>query len=123
MKSMRHNLGAKGRFCTIRRIIKSVVKGFATGAGFAGVINTVAPGAIPTFCGYLVGKGFGNILVKRGLITLGVFSRPSVNGVAVLILVGAIFGVLYGVTTLILECARGISRCKRRHTRHNPRHF
>ena len=113
MKMVRHNpyINKSGRLFI--NVIKAVVKGFATGAGFAGIINTIAPGILPTFCGYLVGKGFSDILVQCGLITLGVFSRPSVNAVAVLVLVGVIFGFFYGVVTLTLVCSKGV-RSRRR---------
>ena len=45
----------KRRHRSFYNIVKAAVKGVATGASIAGIVNTVAPGVIPTFLGYLVG--------------------------------------------------------------------
>lgn len=98
------------------RIVKSATKGAMTGAGIAGIINTAAPGIIPTFCGYLVGKGFGDILVQSGLVTLGMFASLSVNSVVVLGVAtafGATLGSVYGFVKEI-RLAKRRRRLRRR---------
>lgn len=100
-------------FCSV---VKSLTKGAATGASIAGIVNTAAPGVIPTFCGYLVGKGFGDLLVQAGLITFGVFSQPSINAVAILgvsAAIGAVFGGIVGVSKEIWICRKRYKAWKR----------
>ena len=92
------------------RTIKEVMKGFAMGISVAGIVNTVAPGAIPSFCGYLVGKGFGNLLLRAGLITFGLFSQPSINAVAVLGISGVFGGILGG----FIGVMKGVWRWRKR---------
>jgi len=102
--------------CSFGCIVKSATRGAMAGAGIAGVVNTAAPGIIPTVCGYLVGKGFGDILVQSGLVTLGMFASPSVNSVAVLGVAtafGATLGSVFGLLKEI-RLAKRRSRLRRR---------
>jgi len=98
-------------FCNVA---KSMTKGFAAGASIAGIINTIAPGVIPTFCGYLVGKGFGDILVQCGLVTLGIFAQPSINAVAILGFSGLIGAILRGGFAVAKEICQEVKKKRRR---------
>lgn len=74
------------------KLVKAVTKGAAKGAGIAGIINTIAPGIVPTFCGFLVGKGFGSVLEKIGILSIGFLGSHSFNTTAVLGVSAAIGG-------------------------------
>ena len=80
---------------------KAVAKGAARGASIAGIINTIAPGIVPTFCGYLAGRGLGNVLVEIGIMSIGFLGSQSFNAAAVLgasAAVGGIVGGICGIT-------------------------
>ena len=98
---------------TFYNVLRSAMRGVATGASLAGIVNTVAPGVIPTFLGYLVGKGFGDILVQGGLITLGMFASHSVNATAVLGVCAAFGGTLGGIIGVTKEIMRKSRRRKK----------
>ena len=95
-----------GKSHSLRDFSKSVAKGVATGASIAGVVNTVAPGIIPTFCGYLAGKGLGSTLVNIGIMSIGIFGAPSFNAAAVLGAASVVGGVVGGACGI----AKGIKK-------------
>jgi len=97
---------------SIYKVMKSSIRGFMVGASFAGIVNTLAPGVIPTFVGYLVGKGFGDVLARCGLITFGVFASHTVNASVVLILCAVLCGILSGLFEVMRECAKKVRRRK-----------
>ena len=99
---------------SIYKVIKASIHGFMVGASFAGIVNTLAPGVIPTFVGYLVGKGFGEIFVRCGLITFGMFASHTVNASVVLLICAVFGGILGGFIEVSKECTKKLRRRKRR---------
>jgi len=85
-----------GKSHALKEFTKAVAKGVATGASIAGVVNTIAPGIVPTFCGYLAGKGLGNVLVEIGILSIGFLGSQSFNAAAVLGASAVVGGVVGG---------------------------
>ena len=94
----------------LKDLAKILTAGIGTGISAAGVVNTVAPGLFNTLVGYLAGylhgSGNANWLVQLGLVSLGVFSTPTITAAGIL----ALGGVLGLVIALIVFAVRSVFR-------------
>ena len=96
------------------RIFKIFTKGAAIGMSVAGIVNTIAPNLFPTALGYIAGSMSMNILVKIGMVSVGVFSPPVFTRGAILYIGAAVGAVIYAIFKLGFICVRGTYRLAKR---------
>jgi len=98
---------------SFKKIAEYAVKGAAMGASIAGLVNAAAPGLVPTFCGYLAGKGYGDAIVQLGLVTFGALAAPTTNTAVVLKVAGIAGGAVGGAIGVGKEVVKKVKSRKR----------
>ena len=111
----------EGKSHCFKKIAKISAKGAAIGATIAGIVNATAPGLVPTFCGYLAGKGYGDIITELGLVAFGILASPEVNATAILKIAGLTGGAVGGAIGVGKEVFSAVKGRKQRNETLNKR--